>query len=519
MAGRRFDVADVVEVLRQWEGGRSDRRIARSLGMGRNRVAAITARAREAGWHRGGPPAPPATWAERVREVFGERVEGRVGDQERRLAERHEAIKERVALSTVTTVWQRMRDEEGLDVGLSTFRRYVRKHVGVVTEADITVRKELTDPGEIAEVDYGRLGMWEDPVSGRRRVVNGFVMVLAFSRRVFVWPVFACDQLAWVDCHRRAFEFFGGVPHLVRLDNLKTGVIKPDLYDPQINRTYAELSAHYGFLIDPCRVRKPKDKPRVERGVPYCRDSYWSGRSWASECEMQERALEWAATVPDRRPHLTLEGTVGEVFAEHERPRLLSLPAEAFEMARWERATLHPDCRIQLGTRFFSAPWQNVGAELDVRVGERVVRIYRGGELLRTHLLERGRRSYVDPADYPPGKIAFLQRTPVWCRREANRLGPHVAVLVGQMLPDRAPLHQLREAQGIIRLEESYPAERIDAACRIALDADGRLRTVRTLLKNGTDQRHDEEAPPPPGGGIAAGGLLHGPTALLGGAS
>ena len=260
MAGRRFDVADVVEVLRLWEAGKSDREIARSTGMGRNRVAGITKKAVGAGFARGAERVSDGEWASRVRLLFGGRIGGRIGDQEERIAAFHKEIEGRLATSTVTTVWQRMRDERGLEVGLTTFRRYVRKKLGTVRPEDATVRKPLPPPGEIAEVDFGRMGMWEDPRTGRRRVVQAFVMVLAFSRRVFVWPVFTCDQAAWVECHRQAFKFFGRVPHQIRLDNLKTGVLKADIYDPQFNRTYRELGGHYGILLDPCRAGKPKDK-------------------------------------------------------------------------------------------------------------------------------------------------------------------------------------------------------------------------------------------------------------------
>ena len=511
MAGRRFDVADMVEVLRLWDVGRSDRQIARSTGMGRNRVARITRAATRAGLARGVGEVSDAEWATRVRRLFGGRVGGRVGDQERRIAELHEEIKSAVQASTVTTVWQRLRDERGLEVGLTTFRRYVHKRIGTVRTEEVTVRRPPTAPGEIGEVDFGRLGMWEDPMTGRMRVVQGFVMVLAFSRRIFVWPVLHCDQLSWVECHRRAFAFFGGVPRQIRLDNLKTGVLKADIYDPQLNRTYRELGEHYGFLIDPCRAAKPKDKPQVERAVPYARDSFWSGREWTSVAAMEQDAPRWAASTADARPHRILEGTVGEVFHSQELPALLPLPAEPFEMSSWARPTVHPDCHVQVGARFFTIPWTYVGRVVDVRVGERTMRAYVDGELVKTHVLERGKRRYTDDADYPPDKIAFLQRTPTWCRHEAGRLGEHVALLVAQLLPERTPLYLLRQAQGVVRLAESYEAERINAACRMALDADALLRTVRTILKRGLDQRPPEETPP----AVARGGFLHGPGVLL----
>lgn len=417
------------------------------------------------------------TRATRVGQLFRPRLAGRVGDQEARLATMHDEIVRRLAQSTATTVWGRLRDEQGLDVGLSTFRRYVRKRIGTVTAESTTVRKEPPPPGEIAEVDYGRLGVWVDPRTGRRRVVHAFVMVLAFSRRIFVRPVLACDQRAWVECHRQAFAFFGAVPRQIRLDNLQTGVLKADIYDPQFNRTYREFGDHYGVVIDPCRARKPKDKPQVERSIPYVRDSFWSGREWTGERAMEEGAVLWCRTTADDRPHGLLPGTVGTVFAEHERSAMLPLPTQPFEMSAWAKATVHPDCHVQVSSRFFSVPWRHVSGVVDVRIGERVARIYLDGELVKTHVLEAGRRRYTDDGDYPPDKIAFFQRTPTWCRKEAVKLGEYVAMLVAQLLPDRAPLYLLRQAQGVIHLAETYEPARINAACRL-----GRRPGLEALL-------------------------------------
>ena len=115
---------------------------------------------------------------------------------------------------------------------------------------------------------------------------------------MFVRPVLTMDQASWTAAHVAAFDFFGGVPARLVPDNLKTGVDRPDLYDPKINRSYGELGTHYGTLIDPARARKPKDKPRVERQVPYIRDSFWRGREFTSLAEMQAAAMPWSRRSP-----------------------------------------------------------------------------------------------------------------------------------------------------------------------------------------------------------------------------
>jgi transposase len=179
--------------------------------------------------------------------------------------------------NTASTVWQRLRDEHGLAVSLASFRRYLWAEFPDEEACldKVTVLRPEVAAGEEAQIDYGYLGSWFDPVAERARRVWAFVMVLAASRHMFVRPVLGVDQRSWVAAHVAAFDYFGGVPRRLVPDNLKTGVDRPDLYDPKLNRAYAEMAAHYGVLIDPARALKPKDKPRVERPMPYVRDSFW----------------------------------------------------------------------------------------------------------------------------------------------------------------------------------------------------------------------------------------------------
>ena len=186
---------------------------------------------------------------------------------------------------TVATIHQRLRDEQGLDgVGGLVAPVGGGEPAGgdPPRRAGDGAAAGPAEPGSEAQIDYGRLGSWTDPATGTRRTVWAFVMVLACSRHLFVRPVIRMDQRRGPWRHVEAFAFFGGVPARLVPDNLKTGVDRPDLYDPQINRSYAELAAHYGVLVDPARAFKPKDKPRVERAMPYVRDSFWRGREFTS---------------------------------------------------------------------------------------------------------------------------------------------------------------------------------------------------------------------------------------------
>ncbi|MGH8896007.1 MAG: DDE-type integrase/transposase/recombinase [Egibacteraceae bacterium] len=209
--------------------------------------------------------------------------------------------------NTASMVWQRLRDEEGLAASLASFRRYIHAELPVeAARSAVTVGEDSPPPGQEAQIDYGFLGTWCDPESKRQRRVWTFVMVLRLAGTCSPYPVVAMTSAAWIDAHVAAFAFFGGTPARLVPDNLKTSVIKPDLYDPKLNRAWAELAAHYGCLIDPARAGKPKDKPRVERPMPYAREGFWAGRDWPSLAGMRDAALIWCTEVIGRRAHRSL---------------------------------------------------------------------------------------------------------------------------------------------------------------------------------------------------------------------
>ncbi|MGH8920624.1 MAG: IS21 family transposase, partial [Actinomycetes bacterium] len=319
---------------------------------------------------------------------------------------------------TAATIHQRLRDEHGLEASVASLRRWVRANLPEEARRDQVrvLRPDEVEPGAEAQVDYGKLGMWWDPEVGRRRAVWAFVMVLACSRHMFVRPVLTMDQQAWTQAHVGAFAFFQGAPARLVPDNLKTGVDRPDLYDPRLNRSFGELAQHYDVLIDPARSRKPRDKPRVERPMPYVRDSLWRGREFASLAAMQDEALRWCVEVAGIRACRPLDGAApGAVFAAVEQAALRPLPATAFELASWSRPKVGPDIHIKVGKTLYSVPWRLIGQHVDARATAHTVQVFHEGALVKTHI-SKPRGKQTDNADYPPEKIAFHMRTPTWCR-------------------------------------------------------------------------------------------------------
>jgi hypothetical protein len=308
-----------------------------------------------------------------------------------------------------------------------------------------------------------------------------------------------------------AFAFFGGVPARLVPDNLKTGVDKPGLYDPKLNRSYAELAAHYGCLIDPARALKPRDKARVERPMPYVRDSFWRGREFTSLERMQAEAARWSAEVAGRRQCRPLEGAApAAVFDAVEKDALRPLPAGPFVLATWATAKIGPDIHAQVEKVLYSVPWRHIGKTADVRITATMVQFFIGGQLVKTHP-RKARGKQTDFGDYPPEKIAFHMRTPAWCRKQAAAIGPSCEYLIGELLADNA-LYRLRAAQGVIGLADKHDPSRLEAACAKAIAAgDPSYRTIKGILAAGTDRDAPAAAASGDGG---AGAFLHGPASF-----
>jgi len=515
MARRTFEVIDVTEILVHWQAGRSQAEIASSLGVDRKTVRKYLAPAIAAGMAPGGSPLGEQRWAELVRGWFPELVDTRLRQSSWPAIEPyHDSIKDLLGQVTISTIHQRLTDEHGLQVSLSSLRRYVTANLPEHSAASlVTVLRDDPPPGQEAQVDYGMLGSWTDPVSGVRRRVWAFVMVLAASRHMFVQPVLSMDQQAWNASHVAAFEFFGGVPARIVPDNLKTGVAKPDLYDPKINRAYAELGAHYGVLIDPARAGKPKDKPRVERPMPYVRDSFWRGRDFTSLEQMQAEAVRWCGQVAGRRSCRPLGGAApASVFAAIEAGALAALPMRVFELAAWSRPKVGPDIHVKVGPTLYSVPWRLIGQHVDVRATSAAVQVFSDGTLVKTHIAAVGKGRVTDYADYPPEKIAFHMRTPAWCRKRAEQLGPKAVEVIAELLEVNA-LFRLRAAQGVLGLADKHSPERLEAACAHALSVgDPTYRTIKGILSAGTDR---ESAAVRPVGDGGASAHLRGPAGLL----
>jgi transposase len=477
MARRLIPMVEIDEVLFRYQQGHTVSAIARALGQSRVTVRKYLKAGVSAGLTRSGGEGERTRVAAAVRAALARRpAVARVEPLAAHRAQLEAWLGE--PDMTLKQAW-RLLGEGGVRVSYSALKRYVRGALRAVAPR-VTVRIE-TPPGRQAQVDFGLAPVAF--VDGRRRRLWAFLMTLSYSRHRFVRFVEHQDVATWLDCHVRAFEFFGGVPETVLLDNLKAGVVRTDLYDPTLNRAYAELERHYGFTVDPARVRSPKDKGKVERGVPVVRQQVVAGRIYRDLAELNERALAWCRNDVGQVAHGTTQELPLVRFEHVERAALRPLPATPFDPPVWAECKVHPDHHLVFQRSYYSVPTRYVGKTVWVRATRRLVEVYLEATLIKTHPRASCRGSWqTDPTDYPEAAKAFLFAHPSHCRERARELGPHVERLVGEILATHA-LRHLRKAQAVLRLADKYGAERVEGACAhlLAFESSDVRRLTRIL--------------------------------------
>jgi hypothetical protein len=348
------------------------------------------------------------------------------------------------------------------------------------------VRIEV-DPGAEAQVDFGSAGEMVDPETGEVRRAWVFVMTLSHSRHQYATLVFDQKIATWLRCHRQAFEYFGGVPRKIVVDNLKAAIVKAVIHDPVAQRSYRECAEHYGFLISPCRPRTPRHKGKVESGVHYVKRSFLAGRTFRDLHTANAQLLGWIERIAGRRCHGTIKEQPLKRFQKVERAALGILPSAPYDLGVWKKAKLHPDCHVVVDGAYYSAPYRLIGQALWVRANGRDVCIFYDYERLATHRWgPPGTRRTVS-SHYPPEKAAWMMATPRFCLQRAREIGEATGRFMERLLGDH-PMDRLRGAQAVVRLATKYGEKRLERACRRALCFEEiSAGSLRRILQKGLE--------------------------------
>jgi transposase len=482
MPYRELSMLEVREVLRRYVGGAGLRAIARGTGLDRKTVAKYLTAGTACGLHPGSAPPTDAQIATVLAQLQGP-MGGRPGTTQAVLRPHQVQIQTWLTEGLrLTKIYRRLR-AQGVAVSYSTLYRFAQTACGFGTPA-VTVRVADPPPGEVAEVDFGVLGLWTDPATGTRRRVSGLLVTLCHSRYACLAVSLRQDLGALLDGLEVAWTFFGGVVHRLVLDNLTPAVTKADRYTPTLGKVFLEYAQYRGFVVDPTVPVHPTGKPKVERGIPYAREDFFRGETFRDLADMQTRALTWCGELAGTRLHGTTRQVPRVVFETVERALLLPLAPTPFDRPIWSQATVHPDHHVQFQRALYSVPTRYVGQRVDVRGDRRLVRIYAHQVLIKTHPRQAPGQRSTDYADYPAALAPYALRAPDRCIAQGAALGPAVGQFLTVLLGGVFPWARLRQAQALLRLAERFGAARVNAACARALAFDlVDVRRVQRILQ------------------------------------
>ena len=375
-------------------------------------------------------------------------------------------------------IWQDLVDVHGFAGDYQSVKRFVRKLRGARSpEARVVIE---TAPGEESQVDYGTGPMVRDPDSGKYRRTRLFVLTLGYSRKSIRLLVFRSSSQTWAELHEKAFRRLGGVTRVTVLDNLREGVLTPDIYDPVINPLYRDVLRHYNTVALPCRSGDPDRKGKVERGVGHAKNTPLKGQRFESLQEAQTYLDHWEERWADTRIHGTTKRQVAVMFAE-ERPALQPLPIEPFRYYQYGTRTVHLDGCVEVEAAYYGAPPGWIGRHVKVQWDSHQVRLMDPltGQLLREHLRQaRGRHRIKDedrPKKTPLGTLQLLAR--------ADKIGSQIGALCRGMYGKDGET-AVRRVQGVLSLAKKYGSATVDDACSAALEVGVcEYRFVRRYLE------------------------------------
>jgi len=375
-------------------------------------------------------------------------------------------------------IWQDLVSDHGFRAGYQSVRRFIFKLRGSQTPQARAVI--LTVAGEEAQVDYGSGPMVRDPQSGKYRRTRLFVMTLGYSRKSVRLLTFRSSSRIWAELHEKAFRRLGGSTRIVVLDNLKEGVLVPDIYDPALNPLYRDVLAHYGTVALPCRIQDPDRKGKVESAVGHAQKTPLQGKRFESLEEAQAYLDRWEAHWADTRIHGTTKRQVAAMFAE-EKPSLLPLPLEPFRYYQHGQRVVHLDGCVEVEAAYYGLPPGRIGQLVQVQWDELFVRILdpKSGQLLREHVRQkRGgyRFQQQDASSRPPYKVSQL----LW---RAERAGVQIGALCNHIYNQQGQLG-IRRIQGVLSLAKKFGTAATEDACGVALEMGVReYQFVRRYLE------------------------------------
>lgn len=369
----------------------------------------------------------------------------------------------------------------GVSVGYSTIKDYISL---IKKNTDIFMRIH-TEPGEEAQVDFGYVGYTIDN-HGKRRKTWVFNMRLSYSRMDFYKKVYDQKVETFIICHMEAFKYFKGIPKRVKIDNLKAAILESNFYEPVFQRLYKDFADYYGFESIPCRVYQPNDKGKVESGIKYVKNNFFKGRTFKNSDDVDNQLKNWTQKA-NNRIHGTTKKVPYEVFEEQENKHLLKLPLTEFNLSKVGVRKVYHDCHIFINHNYYSVPFAYVGKEVEIEIGNNLVKIYHNQSLITTHPESKSKGEFItNKSHYPRYKCISNTEFQEKYQAKMSNIGEYAEQLFFSILENKNNAW-IRPIQGILSLTKKYPSEIINLSCQRALAFNAyEYQIVKNICKNGS---------------------------------
>lgn len=371
----------------------------------------------------------------------------------------------------------------GIAVGYSTVKDYVREIKG---KHKICVRFH-TKAGEEAQIDFGYVGLQLDS-QGKRRKAWVFNMRLCYSRLDYYEIVFDQRVETFIKAHIHAFRYFGGVPQVVKIDNLKAAILEANFYEETYQKFYKAFADYYGCAVLPCRVASPQEKGKVEAGIKFVKRNFFAGRTFINKDHMDESLKEWIAK-QNNRVHGTTKKVPKELFDKEEKPLLKPLPLQDFTIPEILIRKAGHDCHITVGNNYYSIPYEYVGKRVEVHQDDKLLQIYHEDKMIALHKKCESKGEFITNESHYPKYKNFTPESREYrslYKQKMQEVGEHASDFFSALLI-KEPYNWYRITCGILKLLKLYSKEVVDLACKRALDFQVfKYSIVKNICKTGS---------------------------------
>jgi Mu transposase, C-terminal domain/Integrase core domain len=488
MSKRRIEMHDYRNIILQLRKKISSRQISLSVKISRNTVKKIKVIAQKNGWLDEGVTMPTN---EIIHNTFITNTQTLVVTNSIYKYEKEILEKYNEGLTAVI-IHRYLIMKYNVNFSYQVVQRYLKNFK---VSSNITVPLQF-EPGETAQVDFGKGPKFYDVK--KKKNINSwfFVMTLSWSRHQYAELVADQKIETWLGCHKRAFAWFGGVPKKLIIDNAACAIAKASYTEPEPTRSYLHFAEEYDFVISACPAYDPQKKGRVESGVKYIKINFLPLANINCLSDGNNDLIDWILTIAGNRIHGTTKKQPLKLFEETEHQFLKPLPANDVELCRWKKAKVYRDIHVRNEGYKYSAPYTYAGQEVWLCISEGLVKIYYDHKLLAVHprFINNLERTSTLPVHLPPSAAQFLQEDGKWCLAAAKKIGPNCLKITETILNNKH-IDLLRSAQQLIHLKDKYGSTRLENACARAVSFyDFKYGTVKNILKNGVDVKAISDA-------------------------